>query len=246
MQISDKGLELIKQFEGYSGKAYYDRVGVITIGYGTTNYDFSITGVKIKKGTTCTKEQATKWLEKSVNTKYSPKVMKYNDKYNFNQNEFDALCSFAYNIGSIDSLTNYGKRGKREVADKMLSYSKAGGKYVQGLYNRRVKERELFLRPLTASTIVSSCPYIEPSKNITSVTQAKLRGCKNYISQGQSVRWLQWHLNKLGYDLGSYGIDGNCGSLTVNALLEFQQSVHITEDGICGAVTREKLKKAIN
>ena len=48
--ISRRGLELIKEFEGFSAKAYRCPAGVLTIGYGTTNYDKEITGVTIKEG----------------------------------------------------------------------------------------------------------------------------------------------------------------------------------------------------
>ena len=71
--------------------------------------------------------------------------MKYNDKYHWTQNEFDALISFAYNIGSIDQLTNYGKRSKKEIAQKMLLYNKAGGRKLRGLVRRRKAEQALFL-----------------------------------------------------------------------------------------------------
>ena len=59
---------------------------------------------------TISKETAEKWLKESLKHKYAPKVNKYDDTYHWTQNEFDALISFAYNIGSIDKLTNYGKR----------------------------------------------------------------------------------------------------------------------------------------
>ena len=57
--------------------------------------------------------------------------------YNWNQNEFDALVSFAYNIGSIDGLTASGSRSKEEIADKIQAYNKAGGKVLSGLIRRR-------------------------------------------------------------------------------------------------------------
>ena len=63
--------------------------------------------------------------------------------YNWNQNEFDALVSFAYNIGSIDGLTASGSRSKDEIADKFLAYNRAGGKVLSGLTRRRQEERAL-------------------------------------------------------------------------------------------------------
>lgn len=148
MQISQNGLNLIKQFEGCRLIAYKDSVGVWTIGWGTTNADKSITGIEIKKGLKISQETADEWLEKSVNTKYAPKVEKYNKKYNFNQNQFDALVSFAYNIGSIDQLTAKGTRTISEIASHITAYNKAGGKVLVGLTRRRNAEKKLFLKPV--------------------------------------------------------------------------------------------------
>ena len=80
-----------------------------------------------------------------MNKKYLPKVMKYNNKYKWNQNEIDALVSFAYNIGNIDMLTANGTRSRATIAAKMLQYNKAGGKVLNGLTRRRKAERKLFL-----------------------------------------------------------------------------------------------------
>ncbi|MDR0221443.1 MAG: glycoside hydrolase family protein, partial [Lachnospiraceae bacterium] len=79
--------------------------------------------------------------------KFEKNVRKYNDKYHWNQNEFDALVSFAYNVGSIDQLTHDGTRDKHKIAEKMLEYDKANGKTVAGLTKRRAEEKKLFLTP---------------------------------------------------------------------------------------------------
>ena len=144
--VSDRGVKLIKEFEGCRLTAYYDSVGVITIGYGTTNADKSITGTTIKKGMKITQQTAEKWLKASLNKKYGPKVNKYDNHYHWTQNEFDALISFAYNIGSIDQLTDHGKRSKSTIASKIPEYCHAGGKKLAGLVRRRKAERDLFLR----------------------------------------------------------------------------------------------------
>ena len=144
--VSSNGLKLIKEFEGCSLKAYYDSVGVITIGYGTTNADKSITGTTIKKGMTISKATAEKWLKASLDKKYAPLVNKYDGHYKWTQNEFDALISFAYNIGSIDQLTAHGTRSKKTIANKIPEYCHAGGKKLAGLVRRRKAERDLFLK----------------------------------------------------------------------------------------------------
>ena len=136
MKISDNGLNLIKKFEGCRLTAYQDAVGVWTIGYGTTNADRAITGTTICQGLKISQATADDWLRQSVDKKYGPKEDKYS-KYGWNQNEFDALVSFAYNIGSIDGLTVSGSRSKEEIADKIQAYNKAGGKVLSGLIRRR-------------------------------------------------------------------------------------------------------------
>lgn len=143
--VSEKCIKLVKKFEGLYLKAYKDEVGVWTIGYGITNADKAITKVTVKAGLKITEKTADNWLEKALNKKYLPKVMKYNSKYKWNQNEIDALVSFAYNIGSIDVLTANGTRSRATIAAKMLQYNKAGGKALNGLTTRRKAERELFL-----------------------------------------------------------------------------------------------------
>ena len=143
--VSKKCIKLVKEFEGLYLKSYKDEVGVWTIGYGITNADKAITKVTVKAGLKITEKTADNWLEKALNKKYLPKVMKYNNKYKWNQNEIDALVSFAYNIGSIDALTANGTRSRETIAAKMLQYNKAGGKVLNGLTRRRKAERELFL-----------------------------------------------------------------------------------------------------
>lgn len=146
MHISKNGLDLIKKYEGLYLSAYKCPAGVLTIGYGTTNADKEITLFTINSKTKITKEKAEELLKKSVEKKYEPLVNKFNNKYKFNQNEFDALVSFCYNIGSINQLTQNGRRTKQEIADAMLKYNRASGKVLQGLVRRRKEERTLFLK----------------------------------------------------------------------------------------------------
>lgn len=145
MKISENGLKLIIDFEGFCPKAtkavktekYY------TIGYGHYGKD-------VDENQSITKEQALSLLKKDVK-RFETKVMKYNDCYNFTQNEFDSLVSFSYNVGNIDQLTAKGTRTKKEIADAMLLYIKSGGKVLNGLQKRRNKERELFLNCSTSN-----------------------------------------------------------------------------------------------
>lgn len=138
MHINNDGLSIIKECEGLSLKAYSCSAGVLTIGYGHTGKD-------VKKGMVITKEKATELLNTDVE-RFEAHVSNYNKIYNFTNNEFSALVSFAYNIGSIDGLTKNGTRTKQQIANKMLEYCYASGKKLNGLYKRRQKERELFLK----------------------------------------------------------------------------------------------------
>lgn len=143
MKISTKGIELIKKFEGCVLKAYPDKLTaskILTIGYGHTGKVF---GKPQYAGMTITKEQAEELLVSDLAT-FESKVDKYN-KYQWSQNEFDALVSFAYNIGSIDQLTQNGTRTKAEIAEHITAYCHSNGKVVKGLQNRRQAEKELFL-----------------------------------------------------------------------------------------------------
>lgn len=138
MRTSKAGIDLIKSFEGFSSKAckcvksekYY------TIGYGHYGADVSATQ-------TITKKAAEELLAKDL-ISFEAKVNKYLNKYNFTQNQFDALVSFCYNVGNIDSLTKNGTRTIKEIANAFLLYNKSGGVVLKGLQIRRVKEKELF------------------------------------------------------------------------------------------------------
>ena len=136
--ISSNGVVLIKSFEGFSRVACkaLPTEKYLTIGYGHYGKD-------VKPNQTITEAEAVKLLVKDLSG-FVTKVNKYNRKYGFTQNEFDALVSFCYNVGNIDGLTKNGTRTKAQIADKFLAYSYSGGKYIKGLYNRRVKERNLF------------------------------------------------------------------------------------------------------
>ena len=145
MEISKEGIALIKQFEGCRLKAYKDAVGIPTIGYGHTK------GVKLTDS--ITQKEADALLKEDLE-KYEAHVMYYDETYNykFNQNEFDALVSFVFNIGSLRGLTNAGRRTKYQIAQKFSAYVNAGGKKLNGLVKRRKAEHDLFVKPIVNST----------------------------------------------------------------------------------------------
>lgn len=142
MKIKNKNI--VKEFEGLRLKAYQDVVGIWTIGYGDTR--------GVTKGMTITKEEAEKRL-----TERLKEFEGYVDEYvkaKLTQNQYDALVSLVYNIGPVnfrDStlLKKLNATDYAGAADEFLRWNKAGvrGKLreIEGLTNRRKKERELFL-----------------------------------------------------------------------------------------------------
>lgn len=144
LSISNTGLELIKRFEGCRLKAYQDSVGVWTIGYGHT--------AGVCKGQVITQVQADAYL-KSDCVNAEKHVNNYDNIYHWNQNQFDALVSFAFNCGNgnLKTLLNNGQRTIPEISTKITAYNKAGGKVLQGLVTRRNAEKELFDKMGTAS-----------------------------------------------------------------------------------------------
>lgn len=139
-----EGIELIKSFEGFRGVAYkaVPQEPYYTIGFGHYGKD-------VKKGATMTKTQAELTLRDDLKA-YESKVSIFDDKYHWTSNEFSALVSFAYNVGSINQLTQNGTRTKAQITDAMLYYIKdVTGKPLDGLLRRRKAERALFLKPDT-------------------------------------------------------------------------------------------------
>lgn len=173
MKISQRGIDLIKKFEGCRLTAYKDAVGVWTIGYGHT--------ANVKQGMKITSEQAEELLKKDVE-KFEKQVDKYS-KYGFNQNQFDALVSFAFNIGNIDQLTAKGTRTIEKISSCIQLYNKAGGKVLQGLVKRRAEERALFDEPIKAEISGDS----EKPTNLSSKEEKAGNEAKNDVKTAYMV-----------------------------------------------------------
>lgn len=144
--ISKVGIDLIKSFEGCYLKAYKCPAGVWTIGWGTTE---PIDGVKPHEGMVITQKQADELLIKNLKG-YENAVNEY-VTYSINQNQFDALVSFAYNCGNgaLKTSTLLKKLNAGDVhgaANEFLRWNKANGKVLNGLTRRREAERKLFLK----------------------------------------------------------------------------------------------------
>ena len=148
LSISDNGLALIKQFEGCRLTAYKT---VSTEKYWTIGYGHY--GADVKQGQTITQTQADNYLRNDCDSAEKA-VNSYMNKYNWNQNQFDALVSFTFNCGSgnLKTLLNNGQRTIAEISAKITAYNKSGGKVLQGLIKRRAAEKELFDKPTSSST----------------------------------------------------------------------------------------------
>ena len=145
MQTSDKGIALIKQFEGCRLTAYQDSVGVWTIGYGWTQ---PVDGKPIRAGMTIKQATAERLLKTGL-VSYESDVSRL-VKVGLTQGQFDALVSFTYNLGarSLSTSTLLRKLNAGDyagAADEFLRWNKAGGKVLNGLTRRREAERALFL-----------------------------------------------------------------------------------------------------
>ena len=141
MKTSGIGIKLIKKYEGCELEAYLCPAKVWTIGYGHTG---KVDGKKICKGMRITNRKACELLANDLE-KYEKKVSKYNKRYHWTPWEFDALVSFAFNIGSIDQLTALGTRSRNIIAKKIPLYNKSRGKVLDGLTRRRKEEQALFI-----------------------------------------------------------------------------------------------------
>ena len=141
MQTSQKGIDLIKKFEGTVLKVYKDAVGKETIGIGHL----------IKAGehfTTLTQQQAEDLLAKDL--KQFEVGVASSVKVPLTQNQFDALVSFSFNLGlgNLNSSTLLKKLNSGDykgTSEEFPKWNRAGGKVLQGLTNRRIAEKELFL-----------------------------------------------------------------------------------------------------
>lgn len=214
MKAGQKCIALIKKYEGCRLNAYRDIAGVLTIGYGHTG--------GIKEGQRITQEQAEAYLKKDLE-KFEKLVMKYGDRYRWGQNEFDALVSFAYNIGNIDKLTANGTRDRATIAEKMLIYNKINGKTHAGLSKRREEERGLFL---------TGAQEVGAKKGHAAVRKG---------SMGVDVKFLQEYLKGKGYYIGE--ADGVFGDMTGRALELYQYDAGLAVDGVAGEKTWEKVEE---
>lgn len=187
MKATDNAINLIKNFEGLRLVSYkcVPTEKMWTIGYG--HYG-------VEEHMTITKNQAEIYLIQDI-AKAEKAVNKYYNRYFFNQNQFDALVSFAFNIGSIDQLTHIGKRTKDEIGDAIILYNKSGGVTLQGLVTRRRAEQMLY-----------NLPFKDDRKTASQLAQEVIQG-----------KWGNGEARRIR--LESYGYDYKEVQKIVNSLL---------------------------
>ena len=153
MKTNIQGINLIKSFESCKLTAYkaVSTEKYYTIGWG--HY-----GADVTKGMKITQAQADALLVKDLE-KFEAKVNKYQSKYNFNENQYSALVSFAYNVGNIDGLTANGTRTIAQISSKFAAYNKSGGKVLAGLTKRRAAEKKLFNTAVASNFVFDGVDY---------------------------------------------------------------------------------------
>lgn len=140
MKPSQACIDFVKSFEGFRANAYLCPAGVWTIGYGTTEY--------VDPGDTVTEEEACELLRQDIQE--AADAVDDLVEVDLTQNQYDALCSFIYNVGreafrnsTMLKMLNRGQSAK-SIGPQFDRWVKAGGQVVAGLTRRRAAEREMF------------------------------------------------------------------------------------------------------
>jgi len=175
VRISESGIDLIKRFEGLELEAYQDIAGVWTIGYGHT-------GPEVAAGMQISERDADALLRKDLRPR--EQAVAGAVRVPLNQNEFDALVSFVYNVGvaalsGSTALKRLNRGDRIGAADALTWWNKAtlGGvlREVLGLTRRRAVERALFLTPTEFSS-VRHPEQFEENTRATPIEEAPRRG----------------------------------------------------------------------
>lgn len=229
-EINAEGLKLLKAFEGLEKlmhgpngeeyiEAYQDVGGVWTIGWGCTE--------GVKKGMKINRAEAESLLRKELE-KFE-KAVTDNVKVQINDNQFSALVSFSYNVGSealsrSTLLKSLNEHKYQEAADELLWWDKVDGKPFLGLERRRRAERSLFLSEPWEWAL-----HWEPDR-LLRLTQPN--------QHGDDVVKLQKALVKAGFKIE---VDSIFGKATDDAVRKFQEQQGLIVDGEVGPKTRQAL-----
>lgn len=195
LSLSEQGVNLIKQFEGFSSKLYNDPAGHCTIGYGTLVHRDNCNGNEsdeFKKG--ISEERGTELLKLEAN-KFSGTV---NNSVTvpLNQNQFDALVSFVYNIGPAafgeSTLLKKLNNGSYDsVPSELRKWVKGGGKVLPGLVKRREQEANLFIKS-TALPGESTGKSLSDNTPASNIGEVFLKNARAYEGLPYGVAELTW------------------------------------------------------
>lgn len=224
MMISQAGINMIENLEGFREKAYKCVAGVNTIGFGTTIYH---TGEKVKAGDTITRKKAEKEITYYIKKNIEPKL----DSYTWlTQAQYDSLCSLLYNIGSMGKTLKSAMLTKNitKVKNAVLQYNKAGGKVVQGLVDRRNIEAKSFDTKIRVRVFQSLTKGLKVDGICGKKTTASIPLLKRG-SKGNYVKMIQHWLGCKA--------DGIFGKDTERFVIDFQQRNGLKADGIIGEKT---------
>ena len=189
MRLSQKGIDLIKKFEGIRLKSYICPAGVLTIGYGHTGSD-------VYPNQQITEEEAEKLLWKD--TESAQQTVSSFVQAKINQNEYDALVSFVFNVGptafvnsTLLRLLNHGA-DRKVVAAEFDRWVKAGSDQpVPGLVRRREAEKALFLEkvkhPLLGKSILAKRDTWLKRRPVDSTALAPEE--KLFVPKGSAWQW---------------------------------------------------------
>lgn len=212
-RIGQAGLALIKQYEGCRLAAYRCAAGVWTIGYGHT--------AGVHSGMTITQAQADAYLQQDIakfegyvnNPTYVPITEQ------LNQNQFDALVSFAFNLGAGNLRKLCKGRTAAQIARAMPSYNKAAGKVLAGLTRRRKAEQALFNKAVSCTGTTTTSTNTE-NYNMKTIKKG---------SKGNAVK--VWQI------IIGVTPDGKFGSGTESTTRDWQESHGLTVDGTVGPMS---------
>ncbi len=258
-KINQEGLDLIKRFEGFESVAYFDAVGIPTIGYGHTK---TVTKKDVKNKKKIDQAEAEQLLRSDCASAEADVERLIH--VSLADNQFSALVSFVFNLGG-GALKKSTLRRKLNVGDydsvpsQMNRWVQAGGKVLRGLVRRRAAEAELFTKPddeLLDSKMTEVARVVTPITEQDGSFHSYLfdqnvdlergsvddNGAMRYSHLHQNVpdgyvADFQNHLNSLGFGKGMKA-DGAFGKNTKRALRSFQRKAIVNTDGIVDAETK--------
>lgn len=207
-QISPHGLEKLKQWEGLKTKAYKDAGGVWTIGYGHTAMAGS---PQPYQGQVITAAEAENILLKDL-VQYEAAI-ENNVNVKLNDNQFAALVSFAFNvgIGAFKNSTLLKKLNQGDfnaVPTELMKWTKAGGKKLQGLVNRRRAEGYLWMEGafVTSKDVVPEQKTVHPvlKPEVIGPVISTASGLTGFATGSGPFQWALAAIMVIGVAIGSF------------------------------------------